>query len=33
MPYMARQDAGSPMASYDIGWMWQELGLDTLRRS
>jgi hypothetical protein len=31
-PYMARQDASSPMASYDIGWIWQELGLETLRR-
>jgi len=28
----ARQPADSPMASYDTGWMWTELGLSDLRR-
>jgi hypothetical protein len=28
----ARQGANSPMASYDIGWMWHELGVADLRR-
>jgi hypothetical protein len=30
--HMARQDPGSPMASYDVGWMWRELGVEALRR-
>jgi hypothetical protein len=28
----ARQEAGSPMASYDMSWMWEELGIADLRR-
>ncbi len=28
----AKQDDGSPMASYDVSWMWQELGVADLRR-
>lgn len=28
----ARQEAGSAMASYDMGWMWDELGIADLRR-
>jgi hypothetical protein len=28
----ARQEAGSAMAAYDIGWMWNELGIANRRR-
>jgi hypothetical protein len=28
----AGQDPGSPMAAYDFGWMWEELGIAHLRR-
>lgn len=28
----AKQDDGSPMAGYDVSWMWQELGVADLRR-
>lgn len=28
----AGQDPGSPMAAYDVGWMWEELGIAHLRR-
>ena len=28
----ARQETGSPMAGYDLSWMWQELGVGDLRR-
>jgi hypothetical protein len=28
----ARQDPRSPMAAYDLGWMWKELGIEELRR-
>jgi hypothetical protein len=28
----AKQDDGSPMAGYDVSWMWQELGVAALRR-
>jgi hypothetical protein len=30
--HMMRQEPSSPMGSYDIGWMWHELGLAELRR-
>jgi hypothetical protein len=30
--HMARQEPGSPMSSYDVGWMWRELGVEALRR-
>ncbi|WP_372619224.1 hypothetical protein [Falsiroseomonas sp.] len=29
--HMAREEPGSPMGSYDIGWMWTELGVEALR--
>ena len=28
----AQQEAGSPMARYDMSWMWEELGISHLRR-
>lgn len=28
----ARQDSDSPVASYDVSWMWDELGIADLRR-
>jgi hypothetical protein len=28
----AQQPAGSPMATYDLSWMWEELGIADLRR-
>ena len=28
----ARRDPGDPMAAYDFGWMWRELGVEDLRR-
>lgn len=28
----AQQKAGSPMARYDVSWMWEELGIAHLRR-
>lgn len=28
----AQQDPSSPMAAYDLGWMWEELGIAHLRR-
>jgi hypothetical protein len=28
----ARHEAGSPMAGYDLRWMWDELGVADLRR-
>lgn len=28
----ARQETGSPMASYGLDWMWDELGIADLRR-
>ena len=30
--HSGRQKPGDPMASYDFGWMWQELGVEALRR-
>ena len=30
--HAAHRPPGDPMGSYDIGWMWQELGGETLRR-
>lgn len=30
--HSGRQKPGDPMASYDFGWLWRELGLETLRR-
>lgn len=27
-----RDDPTDPMATYDFGWMWRELGLEGLRR-
>jgi hypothetical protein len=27
----ARQEPGDPMAAYDFGWMWRELGVEDLR--
>ena len=27
-----QRDPSSPMASYDFGWMWKELGVEDLRR-
>jgi hypothetical protein len=30
--HAARREPGDPMASYDIGWMWRELGVEALRR-
>jgi hypothetical protein len=30
--HAARRETGDPMASYDIGWMWRELGVEALRR-
>ena len=29
---VAREKAGSPMAGYDLRWMWEELGVSDLRR-
>jgi hypothetical protein len=29
---LSARKPGDPMASYDTGWMWAELGLDDLRR-
>lgn len=31
--YSAQQPVGSPMAVYDFGWLWAELGLGNQRRS
>jgi hypothetical protein len=28
----AKQPAASPLASYDVSWMWKELGISHLRR-
>ena len=28
----AQQDPHSPMAAYDLGWIWKELGIEDLRR-
>jgi hypothetical protein len=28
----ARPSGGSPMAGYDVTWMWEELGIANLRR-
>ncbi|MGG5809162.1 hypothetical protein [Falsiroseomonas sp. CW058] len=28
----ARREPGDPMAAYDFGWMWRELGVEDLRR-
>lgn len=28
----AGPDPKDPMASYDLGWMWRELGIEALRR-
>jgi hypothetical protein len=30
--HMARQEPGSPMAGYDTGWLWRDLGVEDLRR-
>lgn len=30
--HAAHREPGDPMASYDIGWMWRELGVEALRR-
>jgi hypothetical protein len=28
----AKHDSGSPLADYDVTWMWEELGVTELRR-
>jgi hypothetical protein len=28
----ARHASGTPMADYDLGWMWEKLGITELRR-
>jgi hypothetical protein len=30
--HAARREPGDPMASYDIDWIWRELGVEALRR-
>lgn len=30
--HSGRQEPGDPMASHDFGWLWCELGVETLRR-
>lgn len=30
--HAAHRPPGDPMGSYDVGWMWQELGVEALRR-
>ncbi len=30
--HSGRQQTGDPMTSYDFGWLWRELGVETLRR-
>jgi hypothetical protein len=30
--HAAHREPGDPMGSYDIGWMWRELGVEALRR-
>jgi hypothetical protein len=30
--HSGQQKPGDPMASYDFGWLWRELGVETLRR-
>ena len=30
--HSGRQKPGDPMASYDFGWLWGELGVEDLRR-
>ena len=30
--HSARRPAGDPLGEYDFGWMWQELGVEALRR-
>lgn len=30
--HSGRQKPGDPMASYDFGWLWRELGVEALRR-
>jgi hypothetical protein len=29
--HAAQRQAGDPLASYDLSWMWRELGVETLR--
>ena len=30
--HSAKRPAGDPIGEYDLGWMWQELGVEALRR-
>lgn len=30
--HAAHREPGDPMASYDVGWMWRELGVEAMRR-
>ncbi len=30
--HSAKRPAGDPIREYDFGWMWQELGVASLRR-
>ncbi len=30
--HAAHREPGDPMASYDTGWMWRELGVEGLRK-
>jgi hypothetical protein len=30
--HSAKRPAGDPIGGYDFGWMWQELGVEALRR-
>jgi hypothetical protein len=30
--HSAKRPAGDPIGEYDFGWMWQELGVEALRR-
>jgi hypothetical protein len=30
--HSARRPAGDPLGEYDFGWLWQELGVEALRR-
>ena len=30
--HSARRPAGDPIRGHDFGWMWQELGVEALRR-
>ena len=32
VPVPAKRPAGDPIGRYDLGWMWQELGVEALRQ-